>query len=132
MQFNQDSIDHPVYIKSYDNQNKQLTVIKRTNNDFEEIVVSNNCIIHFDSVTPNWNPKDHLGISADDVHKLTELNPEILLIGLGEEVKQLDIEILKPLFKNQIPFELMTTVNACRTYNILAGEHRNVIAALIL
>ncbi|HET7401964.1 MAG TPA: MTH938/NDUFAF3 family protein, partial [Usitatibacter sp.] len=37
-----------------------------------------------------------------------------------------------PLYKAGIGVEVMDTPAACRTYNILLGEGRNVIAALII
>ena len=39
---------------------------------------------------------------------------------------------LQPLMARQIGVESMDTHAACRTFNILAGEGRHVIAALVL
>jgi|GEM_PF-3434861 len=39
---------------------------------------------------------------------------------------------LQPLMARRIGLETMDTQAACRTYNILAGEGRNVVAALLL
>ncbi len=33
---------------------------------------------------------------------------------------------------NTIPFEVMTTVSACRTFNIVAGEGRKVLLAALI
>ena len=38
----------------------------------------------------------------------------------------------QPLMARRIGVETMDTAAACRTYNILAGEGRHVLAALIL
>ena len=39
---------------------------------------------------------------------------------------------LQPLIKAKIGFEMMDSQAACRTYNILMGEGRKVLAAIIL
>lgn len=139
MQFNKHSIDHPIYIKSYDANQRtaevlQFNIINTDTNEtkLEKIILSENVVITFDNIIPNWSPSMPDDIKTDDMKDLIKLNPEILIFGLGEELKQLDHSVLKPLYTNQIPFEIMTTANACRTYNLLAGEHRKVVVALIL
>ncbi|HCL85847.1 MAG TPA: hypothetical protein DIC45_04935, partial [Comamonadaceae bacterium] len=39
---------------------------------------------------------------------------------------------LAPLMRQSVGVECMDTQAACRTYNILAGEGRHVVAALLL
>ena len=38
--------------------------------------------------------------------------------------------VMRPLIEAKIGFEIMDLPAACRTYNILMGENRNVAAAL--
>jgi uncharacterized protein len=40
--------------------------------------------------------------------------------------------LLRTLMTRRIGIETMDTVAACRTYNILAGEGRHVVAALLI
>ena len=40
-------------------------------------------------------------------------------------------KLMKALFNARIGLEVMDLGSACRTYNILVAEHRNVAAALI-
>lgn len=54
---------------------------------------------------------------------------EILIIGTGKRSEALSKELLKVL---DIPFEVMTTHAACRTYNILMAEGRLVAAVLLV
>jgi uncharacterized protein len=56
---------------------------------------------------------------------------EILLIGTGINHQFLEKDITKHLKKFCISADTMTTGAACRTYNVLLGEGRNIVAALI-
>ena len=71
-------------------------------------------------------------LSADHIAAIVELAPEIVLLGTGPAFRFPDAARLAPLYKAGIGVEVMDTPAACRTYNILLGEGRNVVAALIL
>lgn len=70
-------------------------------------------------------------ITAADFNKIVELGPEVVLLGTGKIHRFLHPKIYDPLTQRGIALECMTTAAACRTYNILMGEGRNVVAALI-
>lgn len=67
-----------------------------------------------------------------DFQYLSELSIDIALVGTG--VKQLFIqaELLSPLMINGVGFETMDTAAACRTFNVLASEGRQVGAILFV
>jgi len=54
------------------------------------------------------------------------------LFGSGSRLRFAPPAWLQPLMARRIGVETMDTQAACRTFNILSGEGRNVIAALIL
>jgi uncharacterized protein len=56
---------------------------------------------------------------------------EILLIGTGDKIDFLPIEVEAALRDKNISFEYMDTGAACRTYNVLLSEERSVAAFLI-
>lgn len=60
------------------------------------------------------------------------LQPELVIVGTGKKQVFLNPKILQPLIKAKIGFEMMDSQAACRTYNILMGEGRKVLAAIIL
>ena len=60
------------------------------------------------------------------------MKPEIILLGTGASFVFPDRARLAPLYNAGLGVEVMDTPAACRTYNILLGEGRNVVAALIL
>jgi uncharacterized protein len=60
------------------------------------------------------------------------LRPELVLFGSGTRLRFPRPEWLQALVALGIGLETMDTAAACRTYNILAGEGRHVVAALLL
>jgi uncharacterized protein len=63
---------------------------------------------------------------------LASLRPELVLFGSGSRLRFPRPEWLRALVEQGIGLETMDTAAACRTYNILAGEGRHVVAALLL
>jgi uncharacterized protein len=58
--------------------------------------------------------------------------PELLLLGSGTRLRFVAPALLRPLIERRIGVETMDTPAACRTFNILAGEGRRVVAALLI
>ena len=56
---------------------------------------------------------------------------ELLLIGTGARMSQIDRELRQTLRADGVVIEAMDTGAACRTYNVLMAEGRRVAAALI-
>ena len=71
-------------------------------------------------------------LSPDHMAAILDLKPEIVLLGTGATFRFPEPARLAPLYKAGIGVEVMDTPAACRTYNILLGEGRNVVAALIV
>lgn len=71
-------------------------------------------------------------LQADHLAAIIELKPAIVLLGTGARFQFPDPARLAPLYKAGIGVEVMDTPAACRTYNILMGEGRDVLAALVL
>ena len=80
----------------------------------------------------DWPAGSIEGLSADHIAAIVELAPEIVLLGTGAAFRFPEPALLAPLHRAGIGVEVMDTAAACRTYNILLGEGRNVLAALIV
>lgn len=61
-----------------------------------------------------------------------EHQPELVILGTGADLQLPDPEVYGALLSREIGLEAMTTIAACRTYNLLAQDGRNVAACLIL
>ena len=55
-----------------------------------------------------------------------------MIFGSGLRLRFPKAAWLQGLIERRIGIETMDTQTACRTYNILAGEGRNVAAALLI
>jgi uncharacterized protein len=89
-------------------------------------------IIAPQALIEDWEPKSITELSADHLTAILTLKPAILLIGTGEKLTFPSIEIYGDLINHGIGVEIMDTRAACRTYNALTAEDRNVVAALII
>ena len=89
-------------------------------------------VVSGDRVIVDWPAASVEAITADHLAAIVELKPEIAIIGSGATFRFPDPARLAPLHQARIGVEVMDTQAACRTYNILLGEGRNVVAAVIV
>ncbi len=79
-----------------------------------------------------WQAAHFDELGAAHFAQLAELDTELIIFGSGTRIRFPQPAWLAPLMARRIGLETMDTAAACRTYNILAGEGRHVIAALII
>lgn len=79
-----------------------------------------------------WNCSNFASLTAEHFAELAQLNAELIIFGSGSKIRFVHPSWLQPLMQKRIGFETMDTHAACRTYNVLAAEGRNVIAVLLL
>ncbi|MGD2081554.1 MAG: Mth938-like domain-containing protein [Chromatiales bacterium] len=85
-----------------------------------------------DRIIPDWGPDRAGDLTGGHFDALMTLLPEILILGTGPRQAFPDPAIYSRVLERQVGFEVMDTAAACRTYNILLGEGRRVVAALIM
>ena len=93
---------------------------------------SSSLVVTGDRIVTDWPAASVESLTADHLAAIVELRPEIVLLGTGSKFTFPDQSLLAPLYKAGIGVEVMDTPAACRTYNILLGEGRNVLAALVV
>lgn len=79
-----------------------------------------------------WECRSFEELAPAHFEALVQLDAEVIILGSGSRNRFVPAAWLKPLMQKRLGLETMDTQGACRTYNILAGEGRNVIAALLL
>ena len=79
-----------------------------------------------------WDCPRFEDLAAEHFSVLADLKPELVIFGSGARLKFAPPAFLRSLMAARIGIETMDTLAACRTYNILAGEGRHVVAALII
>ena len=80
----------------------------------------------------DWQPQDLSSLNVEHFAGLYEMKPEVIILGTGAKQVFPDREILKYLVKNRIGYEIMDTQAACRTFNIIMAEGRNVVAGMFI
>lgn len=77
-----------------------------------------------------WSVAGFEDLDESAVAALLDPAPEVLLIGTGARQRFPEPAALAALYAANIGFEVMDTRAACRTFNILAAEGRQVTAAI--
>lgn len=95
-------------------------------------VLTRSLVVSAEHLIRDWAPQSFEDLNAEHLHAATLLDPEILLIGTGARQRLPHPRLLADLQARGIGVEVMDTASACRTYNILSGESRRVVAALLM
>ncbi|WP_267220845.1 Mth938-like domain-containing protein [Dyella silvae] len=80
----------------------------------------------------NWPVTASSELDAGHVDAILALNPEVVLLGTGERQVFPAPAFLAGLLRKGVGVEVMDNAAAARTYDLLAGENRRVVAAFIL
>ena len=71
-------------------------------------------------------------LTAGHFEFLLEFDPQIVLLGTGAALRFPPPGLTRCLTAARIGLEVMDTSAACRTYNVLTAEGRNVVAAILI
>ncbi|MGB3068910.1 MAG: Mth938-like domain-containing protein [Ottowia sp.] len=95
--------------------------------------ITHSLILHASGAQANWDCDSFENLSAAHFARLIQTTPvpELVIFGSGERLRFPRPQWLRPLIEAHIGVETMDTPAACRTYNILAGEGRRVVVALL-
>jgi uncharacterized protein len=80
----------------------------------------------------SWTPQTMAELFDAHLEQLHELKPELVLLGTGARQIFPAPKLLMALQKYRIGLEIMDTGAACRTYNFLVADGRDVAAALMM
>jgi uncharacterized protein len=78
-----------------------------------------------------WNVPGFSALQAAHFEALLAHDPELVLLGTGRRLRFPPPALVACLASARVGIEVMDTPAACRTYNILGGEGRRVLAALL-
>jgi uncharacterized protein len=79
-----------------------------------------------------WPCRQFSELDASHFAQLAELDTELVIFGSGSTIRFPKPAWLQPLMQRRLGIETMDTHAACRTYNILSGEGRKVVVALLI
>ena len=80
----------------------------------------------------DWNCERFEDLNEEHFTQLAASQPELVIFGSGTRLRFAPPAFMRALMQKRIGIETMDTLAACRTYNILAGEGRRVVAALLI
>lgn len=69
---------------------------------------------------------------ADAINRILQLQPEVILLGTGARAVFPPQAVLAQFLKRGIGLETMDNAAAARTFNVLIGEGRRVVAVFLL
>ncbi len=78
----------------------------------------------------DWPVSEPDRLELSHLDPAISLEPQIIVLGMGTEILLPDVTLIASLAELGIGLEIMSTPAACRTYNVLVHEGRNVVAAL--
>ena len=91
-----------------------------------------NLVLTPEAVYPGWVPSGFAGLTEDAFAALLAYQPAVVLLGTGPTQRFPLPALSRALVDAGVGMEVMNTPAACRTFNILASEGRQVVAALLV
>ena len=79
-----------------------------------------------------WGVHESPALMPEDLAPLLAMNPELVLLGTGEAQIFPSAAVMAACLTRGIGIEVMTNAAAARTFNVLAGEGRRVVAGFLL
>lgn len=88
-------------------------------------------IVSSSELITDWRVNDPDALDESALEPVFDLEPEIVLLGTGARQVFPPPELMMCFYSRGIGVEVMNTPAACRTFNVLVSESRNVVAALM-
>lgn len=96
-------------------------------------VVRRSAVLRADGTLEPWPPATVAELAEEHLRRLLlDPAPEVVLLGTGERQAFPAPGLLRPFAERGVGLEVMDTAAACRTWNVLAAEGRQVAAGLLL
>lgn len=103
---------------------RSVTVVDR--------VLTRSFVLARETLLEDWPVADVGAIADAHVEAILALQPEVVLLGTGARQRFPAAAVMAAFLQRRVGIEVMDNAAASRTYNVLAGEGRRVVAAFIL
>lgn len=121
MQINLEAADYNS-IQAYSDQE----IIINSQSYHQSLVASRHEIIS------DWPISSIKQLNEKTLEPLLRHEPRVIILGHKEQTQLTTLPFMQALTKRGIGLELMSLGAACRTYNLLLNEHREVVIGVIL
>jgi len=88
-------------------------------------------LISPDELQVNDLPQSLNDVDESFADRLIAMQPDLVVLGTGQTLTFPNMAFYGRLLSSNIGCEVMDTAAGCRTYNVLAGEARRVLALLM-
>ena len=88
-------------------------------------------VIAPDSLVEDWPVRDATAMATTDLDVMLALEPELIVLGTGASQQFPPAAVMAACLQRGIGIEVMTNAAAARTYSVLAGESRRVVAGFV-
>lgn len=122
MELVRDRPQHPHYIRAYEDGALWVGQTR----------YAGSVLITATEIMEDWPPSSLGELEIAHFEPVMARPPEIVILGTGPVSRMPSPKLLVWFNGRGIGFEAMTTDAACRTFNILLEEGRDVVAALIV
>jgi uncharacterized protein len=95
-------------------------------------VLTRSFLLAPDRLVEDWPVTRAEAFDLSAIDAIVALEPEVVLLGTGARQVFPPRDAMAALLGRRIGIEVMSNAAACRTYNLLAGEGRRVVAAIML
>ena len=92
--------------------------------------VAGNVIVSADEIVESWTTAALTALTVEDLAPALAFAPTIVLLGTGTDKFLPDVELMAALAEQRVGLEIMSTPAACRTFNVLVQEDREVLVLL--
>lgn len=88
-------------------------------------------VIAPDALVEDWPVRDAKAMAPVDLDALFAQQPELIVLGTGATQAFPPAAVMAACLQRGIGLEVMTNAAAARTYSVLAGEGRRVVAGFL-
>ncbi len=108
-------------------------IVPRNPGEFlvNDVLYTQSIIVTADNVATDWKAQSVSDLSCGDFKMFAEYDAEILILGTGKNLTFPDQQLFTPLIQQRCGYEVMNSRSACITFNLLMGDGRKVVAALL-
>lgn len=122
MKFTEHRDSNVFAVKSY-----QPGLVKVNNLEFNQ-----SCFITQKSYNDKWMCSNIKALNAELIDELLAEKPEVIILGTGESQEFPEPKLFAYCASQGVGLEVMANDAACRTYNVLTTEDRDIVLALIM
>ncbi len=122
MQLNLEHPDHQFLLRGADGSQARVN----------DRLLASSFIVAPDRLIEDWPVTDARTLVAGDLQALLDLDPEVILLGTGHTQVFPSAAVMAACLGRGVGLEAMTNAAAARTFNVLAGEERRVVAGFVL